>query len=1221
MRWAVIYQPKGAAREYSEWACNLVKSKPRKSCSHGCLYCYNEPGTEPGPILKDNFLEKFENDLPKLKEIIKPGERLSLTFVGDIFDPKLPDGVARKCIELCKRFEIPFQTLTKNGTLAVKHLDLYGINDLFGVTLTCDNDVDSLKWEPGASLWSDRIEALKEAHERGIKTWVSFEPVIDPTQTLHLIELVAPFADKIKVGKMNSKGSQYWHNEEIKWICQNADWEKFGNDAIVLLESLNKDYYIKDDLKKFLPIEKSHTKRAPKIQWENVPDELKNKKIWLVWRAVRTSDGKIDKIPWRPDGVGKLSWSNPLNRITFDEARELYLAGQDLPEKNGRHFAGVGFIVPERSDDTMGLAVCDLDDALVNDKISDGALDILHQIKSYSELSPSGHGIHIISLSGNLNGKSNLGRKDNQPLKYKGQNIEVFVRNHFVTFTGWRIDDYPIDVMDRTEEVCRIYSELVATKEPPKNNVTTTQEFSDYDQRARRYVEKALESEADLVRAAKRPTANSKGSRNNTLNAAALKIGRFVPKWIGADEVERTLLRAAISNQMEETEARATIKSGLKAGMKEKKDPELTDQKMSFSDAVLLVQDLKDPEKTKADPGMAFLPKYVEALAIVKKKDRAEYERARASLKKAGCSLRELKKTVEEKEAEKKEAIPEKPKDPPTPEGIHEQAVAILETGDPIKQIVDCCGRMVLGADKAFKKLTCCVAVQDVKQSSGLHPKLNGESGGGKTWVILSFAHHLPKEAVIKGSMSNKAGFYHKDGDRVLRILDDYQAGNEDLDTIIKQTSSTFHDKYQHRTVVNQEPVVLTIGSEQTWAITSVDSSQDIQVLNRQIPINVNDSECLTEAVNQKTIERYGKGEQQFPEDESVEVCREIWRILREDGYIDVRVPFWNRIKWIDTSNRRNPSIFMDLLIAHTAMNRFQREKDEDGYYLATEEDFHAAKALFTDKDAEELVKRLTRKEREFAEILLKNPNGLTRAEVAKALNVSINRITQLANGEAGKGGLAQKLPGFEIDETVDTIRLDDGDRSHSVRKTIYSLKGYNQLDGFDGVVKLLDEPAAADDSKPRKDGVRDSVRIDESKKTDRSRGGVEREERECKDSKEKERHKKTNFSSQEKVNNISLSYSEEKPYTEGKTIAETTKTDLTVNLTEPYRPKQKSTDTENETYTQLLDRIVARLRDMNQDITPFRIGLALRGNGVDLTLPEIESLMKQRGIWSTTTS
>lgn len=79
VRFDVIYEPKGPAKEYSAWACNIVKSGQRgdgpKSCSHGCLYCYNPPGTQDGPILKDNIIERLKTDLKKLKEIIKIADR------------------------------------------------------------------------------------------------------------------------------------------------------------------------------------------------------------------------------------------------------------------------------------------------------------------------------------------------------------------------------------------------------------------------------------------------------------------------------------------------------------------------------------------------------------------------------------------------------------------------------------------------------------------------------------------------------------------------------------------------------------------------------------------------------------------------------------------------------------------------------------------------------------------------------------------------------------------------------------------------------------------------------------------------------------------------------------------------------------------------------------------------------------------------------------------
>lgn len=399
-------------------------------------------------------------------------------------------------------------------------------------------------------------------------------------------------------------------------------------------------------------------------------------------------------------------------------------------------------------------------------------------------------------------------------------------------------------------------------------------------------------------------------------------------------------------------------------------------------------------------------------------------------------------------------------------EEIKAKALKILKSGKPDEYMVDSCGRTVEGARVAFQKLGSCISVQNVKQSSGLHPKFNGDSGSGKTFMAYTFAHHLPKEMVIKGSMSAKAGFYHKDGNRVLRLLDDYQAGNEDLDTVIKQTTSEFHEPYQHRTTIKQTAAILSIGSEQTWLITSVDSSQDIQVLNRQLPINTDDSVEMTKKVNCRTIERYGKGEEQRPVDEQVLICRCMFQILRNEGMIDVRVPFWERIKWLDTKNRRNPSIFMDLVIAHTAMFRHQRKRDAEGYYLATEDDYNAAKALFTDKDGEELVARLTRKERELMELLVAAPDGYTRDELAALLNVAPDRVSQIINGQKGGGGLKQKVQIAESRES-ETIDISNGNRK-TYHRTRYSLAHYDRFAGFDTVVKL--EPASKEPPKQPKD-------------------------------------------------------------------------------------------------------------------------------------------------------
>jgi hypothetical protein len=489
--------------------------------------------------------------------------------------------------------------------------------------------------------------------------------------------------------------------------------------------------------------------------------------------------------------------------------------------------------------------------------------------------------------------------------------------------------------------------------------------------------------------------------------------------------------------------------------------------------------------------------------------------------------------SVQQTESEvqmKKEAEEPKPD-----EIITSKAMDVLRNGDPIKFIIGSCERYVLGADTAFRKLCCCIATQDIKQSAGLHPRLSGESGMGKSLITLVFAHHLPPEIVSVGSSSNLAVFYHDEGNRVFRILDDYvPGGNETIDTIIKQTSTVYHQIYAHKTVKDMEPTTLYIGSEQTWAITAVDASQDIQVLNRQIPINVDDTEPLTIKVNKGTIERYSSGREQFFMDETVQVCREMWRILRSEGYISIKIPFGNRIDWLDNSNRRNPSIFLDLVIAHTAMNRFQREKDEEERYQATETDFKSAEDLFKDKDAEELVRRLTKKERELSEAITKHVDGITRDELAKELKVSGNRISQLIHGEKNKGGLMSKMPGLMIEDTTETARTDV--TSKSIRKILYRLSGYNPILGFEKVVALREEPIVIDDNdnddvgKDGKDAVRVKVRKSESKEIDNGEREERERERESKDSKEKGREN-ISFSSENEEKNKSFSQTPKNPY------------------------------------------------------------------------------------------
>lgn len=236
-----IYVSKGAALEYASSSLNL-----HHGCSHNCLYCYakqhdpNHYHEKCEVRVGKSSLTNIESDLKNWQGERKP---IHLTFQGDPYDLGRQDNsIVREVLQLFRKYDHPFQVLTKGGMKAVQDFDLYGPNDRFGCTLTFINDVDSLKWEPGAALPADRIEALRQAHSRGIETWVSLEPVIDPAQTLALIEATHEFVDHYGVGKWN-------HDPRAAEI----DWPKFRADAEALLNRYGKSYMIKDDLRKAAP--------------------------------------------------------------------------------------------------------------------------------------------------------------------------------------------------------------------------------------------------------------------------------------------------------------------------------------------------------------------------------------------------------------------------------------------------------------------------------------------------------------------------------------------------------------------------------------------------------------------------------------------------------------------------------------------------------------------------------------------------------------------------------------------------------------------------------------------------------------------------------------------------------------------------------------------------------------------------------------------------------
>jgi DNA repair photolyase len=204
-----------------------------RSCNHKCKYCYVHDWD------RRKMLPRYREgvlDQQLLEMAIDPNAPIRV-HLCHFCDPYGVDDTSetRRVLQLFKKYHGPFQILTKAGTKAVRDFDLYFEGCRFGQTLTFDNDVDSLKWEPGAALPGNRLEALRKAHDQGINTWAVLEPVIVPSQAINLIEQTHEFVDYYWIGKIN-------HNPDLE---KNINWAEFLEEAKALLKSRDKDFGVK----------------------------------------------------------------------------------------------------------------------------------------------------------------------------------------------------------------------------------------------------------------------------------------------------------------------------------------------------------------------------------------------------------------------------------------------------------------------------------------------------------------------------------------------------------------------------------------------------------------------------------------------------------------------------------------------------------------------------------------------------------------------------------------------------------------------------------------------------------------------------------------------------------------------------------------------------------------------------------------------------------------
>ena len=173
---------------------------------------------------------------------------------------------------------------------------------------------------------------------------------------------------------------------------------------------------------------------------ENIPDSLKIHPYWGLWKYTKRGS-KWTKPPYQLSGKmagvdDKNSWT------TYENALEAYSTGE---------YDGIGFMFSKESN-VMGI---DIDNCRNPEtgEVKQFIKNLLKNIPTYIEVSPSGKGLHILAFGRLPSGERKKNIEDEMV-------FEMYDEGRYFTISGVRYDDNDSDLSDCTEMFSEIHDQI-----------------------------------------------------------------------------------------------------------------------------------------------------------------------------------------------------------------------------------------------------------------------------------------------------------------------------------------------------------------------------------------------------------------------------------------------------------------------------------------------------------------------------------------------------------------------------------------------------------------------------------------------------------------------------------------------------------------------------------------------------------------------------------------
>lgn len=188
----------------------------------------------------------------------------------------------------------------------------------------------------------------------------------------------------------------------------------------------------------------------------DLPSSLVERDQWVCWQS-EERDGKLTKVPINPTSGRYASTTDPNTWASFERARE-YASMTDVIE-------GIGFVFTD-DDPLVGV---DLDDCrdTETEESADWATDVIDRLDSYTEISPSGTGYHVIVRGTLPEGRNRKG------------DIECYETARYFTVTGNRIPATSQEIAEQTDELAAVTADYLTDQDGDKDETVDHAERSE----------------------------------------------------------------------------------------------------------------------------------------------------------------------------------------------------------------------------------------------------------------------------------------------------------------------------------------------------------------------------------------------------------------------------------------------------------------------------------------------------------------------------------------------------------------------------------------------------------------------------------------------------------------------------------------------------------------------------------------------------------------------